>query len=177
MANTAGIPEKLTNFNLYNYDGSLEKQVGITGEVSLPTLEALTETISGAGILGEYDSVTPGHFGPTEIEIPYRLVGQQSLALAKNKVTTLIMRGAMQNTDISSSEIKQEQLKVMLKGTSKGITLGKAGIAKQMETTGKLEILYIKMEVAGFTILELDKQNFVFIVNGEDQLAEIKNMM
>ncbi|WP_397443927.1 phage major tail tube protein, partial [Peribacillus aracenensis] len=52
------IPEKVVNYNVYD---DTEKLVGLAGEVTLPNLEAMSETVSGAGILGEFDSVNPGH--------------------------------------------------------------------------------------------------------------------
>ena len=168
------IPEKIVNFNLYN---ETEKQIGITGEVKLPSLEAMTETISGAGIAGEYESATPGHFSSMEIEIPYRLVGAQALALMSSKYSTLFLRGAKQLSDISGGGIVTKPLKVTLKVSPKGMDLGKVAVGGLMETTGKLEVLYIKVETDDTVILELDKQNFIFVVNGVDQLAQIRGMM
>ena len=55
----AGIPEVIHDFNMYNTGNKL---VGITGEVPLPDLEAITATIAGAGLLGAYASPVPGHF-------------------------------------------------------------------------------------------------------------------
>lgn len=43
------IPEKINNYNIY-MDGRL---MGCSGEVTLPDFEAMTETISGPGLLGE----------------------------------------------------------------------------------------------------------------------------
>lgn len=63
------IPEKIVNYNVYD---DTNKLVAVTGEVTLPNLEPLTETVSGAGILGEYDSVSIGHFGPMSIELQFR---------------------------------------------------------------------------------------------------------
>ena len=45
-----GIPGVINNFNLYNNGTAL---VGLTGEISLPDFEGMTETLSGPGILGE----------------------------------------------------------------------------------------------------------------------------
>ena len=44
-----GIPGVINNFNLYNNGTAL---VGLTGEISLPDFEGMTETLSGPGILG-----------------------------------------------------------------------------------------------------------------------------
>lgn len=46
------IPERVVNYNVYD---DTEKLVGISGEIALPNFEAMTETISGAGIAGEYE--------------------------------------------------------------------------------------------------------------------------
>ena len=47
-----GIPEVLNDYNAYLSGNRL---VGTTGEVKLPDLEGLTETIKGCGILGEFE--------------------------------------------------------------------------------------------------------------------------
>ena len=65
----AGIPEIINDFNMYLSGNRL---VGMTGEVTLPDMEAITETISGPGILGEYESGSPGRFGSMEQEVPFR---------------------------------------------------------------------------------------------------------
>lgn len=55
--NALGIPGVINNFNLYN-DGTV--LVGLTGEISLPDFEGMTETLSGPGILGEIEEVIIG---------------------------------------------------------------------------------------------------------------------
>lgn len=57
--NALGIPGVINNFNLYN-DGTV--LVGLTGEISLPDFEGMTETLSGPGILGEIEEVIIGQF-------------------------------------------------------------------------------------------------------------------
>ena len=46
------IPEVLNHFNIYNGANAL---VGVSGEVELPELEAITDTVEGTGVLGEID--------------------------------------------------------------------------------------------------------------------------
>ena len=67
------IPSKINSYNVYN---DAERLIGVGNEVTLPDFEALAETISGAGILGELDDPTVGHFSNMEMEIPFRLVDQ-----------------------------------------------------------------------------------------------------
>ena len=73
MSNIAGIPEVIRDFNLYLTGNRLG---GTTGEVALPDFEAITATISGNGILGEYEAAVPGHFPSMAPEIPFRCINE-----------------------------------------------------------------------------------------------------
>ena len=174
MANVNPIPEKLVNYNVYL--GS-EKLVGLAAEVTLPNLEAMSETISGAGILGEYDSPTPGHFGSLSIELTFRVLFDKSFKLLNPSGETLIFRASQQHYDVASGQISHRGLKVTVKTLPKGVDLGKLAVGGATETKNTLEILYIKIEENGQTLLELDKLNFIYIVNGVDILANVRNQI
>lgn len=175
MAETINlIPEKIANYNLYN--GS-DKQVGITGEVKLPAFDFMTETISGAGILGEYESANIGHTGSIEVEIPYRTVTNQTLELIKNQYSTIFLRAAEQQNDVSGGGITTKSVKITFKGLPKNVDLGKVDVGKTMEASAKLEVIYFKYEVDGNILLEYDKLNMIYVVNGEDQLRAIRSMI
>ena len=73
-----GIPGVINNFNLYNNGTAL---VGLTGEISLPAFEGMTETLSGPGILGEIEEVIIGQFGSMELEIPFRILDEDAFKL------------------------------------------------------------------------------------------------
>ena len=60
-------------------------------------------------------------------------------------------------------------------GKAKTTTLGKVAKGKKMESEVELEILYIKVEINNAVVLELDKLNFVFVLNGKDMLAQIRS--
>lgn len=171
---TNSIPEKIINFNLYN---ELDKIVGVGAEVKLPNFEEMSETITGAGIGGEYESPTPGHFGSQEIEIPFRVLNESALDLMKKRMTTIFLRSAIQELNISTGEIVEKDFKVTIRGLHKGLDCGKAALGKSMEATCKMEVLYMKIESNGNTLLENDKLNMVHVVNGVDQLASIRGMI
>lgn len=172
MANP--IPEKVVNYNVYD---DTDKIVGVAAEVTLPTLENMSETVSGAGILGEYDSPTPGHFSSTTIEIPFRTIIDRSFSLLKNKGRSIVLRAAQQSYDVAQGKISTRGLKITLRGMPKGLELGKLGVGATTESKNTMEVVYIKIEENGKTLLELDKLNFIYIVNGEDVLAEIRSQI
>lgn len=168
------IPDKVVNFNVYNDE---EKLVGVSGEITLPNLEAMSETISGAGIAGEFESPTPGHFGSITVEIPFRTLFDQSFKLAVPGGQTITLRGSQQTYDVAAGSFDYRALKITLKVIPKGIDLGKLSIGKPTDTKDTLEILYIKIEENGTTLLEYDKLNFIYIINGVDVLAKVREQM
>jgi P2 family phage contractile tail tube protein len=168
------IPEKVVNYNVY-LEG--EKLVGVSGEVTLPNLEAMTETIGGAGIAGEFESATPGHFSSTQMEVPFRTILDPSFNLFTPEAKTLILRASQQSFDVSGGMVNHRGLKIILKVMPKGLDLGTMGVGKPTETKNTLEVLYIKIVEDGYTLLELDKLNFIFIVNGVDVFENIRDQI
>lgn len=168
------IPEKVSNYNVYNDN---DKLVGVSGEVTMPNLEAMTETLSGAGIAGEFESPTPGHFGSISIEIPFRVIYDTSFKMMVPKGQTIYLRASQQSYDVAGGEIKNRGLKITLKVMPKGIDLGTLGVGKITDTKNTLEVLYIKIEENGKTLLELDKLNFICVINGVDVLEDIRKQI
>ena len=167
------IPEKLTNFNVYDAGKRL---VGVTSELTLPNLEAMTETVSGAGIMGEYDSVTPGHFGSITAEMSFRTLYDENFSLLDPKGKTLIFRGSQQFNDTEKGLVNRA-LKITIRGKAKGVDLGKLGVGTPLETKIPFEVTYIKVEENNKVLLELDKLNYIYILNGVDVLKEIRNQI
>lgn len=168
------IPEKIAQFNVYENG---KKLVGLSGEITLPKLEAMAETISGAGILGEYDSVAIGHFGPISIELPFLRLYDENFVLMSPGPKHLVLRGAASFLNSETGAHEEEGLKITFKGTPKGLDLGKIGTNKPTETKNTLELMYIKIELGGKVLLELDKTNMIFILNGVDALASIRALI
>ena len=68
------IPTKINRYNVYNKGNRL---LGVGEEMTLPDFEPSSETVTGAGILGEIDDPTVGYFGNQELEIPFRLLDKE----------------------------------------------------------------------------------------------------
>lgn len=166
------IPTKINAYNVY-LDG--KKLIGVSDEVTLPNFEALTETLSGAGLLGEIDEPLLGHFGASEIEIPFRTLNDNMFKLA-NMQSAVNVTLRMSTQTINESNMNTDFLpsRVVIKGKNKALTGGKV---KQGSGTGsslKIEILYILIEFNKKPKFELDKLNFVYKVNGTDLLKKVR---
>lgn len=167
------IPTKINKYNLYN---EAERLLGVGDETTLPDFEAMSDTISGAGILGEIEDPTVGYFGNQEIEIPFRVVDKEAVDMMKmTKAVHLTLRGAQQTTD-SGGNIEFRQMRVVVRGRCKKFSPGKVKFGSAMDTKITLTILYIMIELDGEQLVELDKLNEVFKIRGEDIIAKIKEM-
>lgn len=94
------IPDKLHDFNVYS---NANKLIGISGEVKLPELAAMSETLSGPGIMGEIDSPTPGFFSGMEQEIPFRTLYEDMFSLMSPlDAVDITLRGAIQTIDTNN---------------------------------------------------------------------------
>ncbi len=167
------IPTKINKYNVYNAGDRL---LGMGDEMTLPDFESSSETVSGAGILGEIDDPTVGYFTNQEIEVPFRVLDQEATdMLDMTKAVQLTIRGAQQTTD-AQGNIEYRQLRVVVRGRAVKFSPGKLKAGSQMETKLAMTLLYILIELEGETLLELDKLNEVFKLRGQDVLAKIKEM-
>ena len=167
-------PEKVVNFNVY-YAG--QRQLGVASEITLPTLNAMVQTLSGAGMAGEIETANPGHFGPMQVEITWKAVIDRLFTLAQYRGATLTFRASQQHMDFSTGESVHRGLKITVKGSPKNIELGRLSAGLSTDSKNVLEVTYIKVEENGKEILELDKLAMIYRLNGVDQLAEIKSQL
>ena len=170
----AGIPEVIHDFNLYL---SGNKLGGVTGEVALPDFEAVTETISGAGILGEFESVIAGRYGSMEQEVPFRVINEDMFKLIDPTVPAeLTLRGAIQQTVKATGAVDYIGMRVVFRGRSKKIAIGTVKQGGPMDSSIALQLTYILIEMDGKSKVELDKINGVFKINGVDLLAKVHKL-
>lgn len=170
----AGIPEVINDFNIYRSGNRL---AGTTGEVPLPDFEAITATISGNGILGEYEAPVTGHYGSMEQEIPFRVINMDYFDLADPTVVQeLTLRGAIQTLDKATQATGEMGMRVVFRGRCKKFSPGTVKQREAMDGSITLEPTYILIELDGKEKVKLDKINNEFRINGVDKLAKIRQL-
>lgn len=168
-----GIPSKINLFNVYR-DGT--KLIGLSDEVTLPDFESNSESISGPGILGEIDDPTIGHFGSQEIEIPFRTFTEDTFNLiSPGEDVNLTLRGSIQVTT-STGSVDYVGTRVVVRGKCKSFTGGSMKQGAAMGSSVKLELTYILIELDGKSVVELDKINGVYKVNGIDIMLKARSL-
>lgn len=168
------IPEVMNNYNVYN--DRAKKLIGISGEVELPELEAITDTVEAAGVLGEVEDPVTGQFSSAKIKIPFSNLYEDIFTLMDTtNPPQLTLRGSMQVMNSSTGGTDYVPVKIVVRGKATTSSLGKLVKGKKGEPEIELEILYIKVMINNKTTLELDKLNFKFAINGKDMLAKIRS--
>lgn len=172
MAKQSLIPEIINNYNVY-VKGN--KCIGVTGATTLPTTDAITETINGAGILGTYETSVPGQFGSLEQEINFRNLDEDVFSIMDpSEPVAITMRGSEQLTNRSTGALTYRPIRIVERGRLKSFDPGKLENGKMMGSKVTLELFYYLIEVDGKVMLEYDKLNSVYKINGKDMLAKIK---
>jgi uncharacterized protein len=167
MAKT--IPARLNDYAIYASKNGRLTPMG-TATVTLPAIEALTDTIKGAGMLGEADVPTVGHFGSMQIELEWNTVTGMSLELAPGTQQDIVIRSRMQLA--SSTGHAFESMRIYATVQPKNIDLGSLEIGSATGTTNALECMAIKVNVDNVDKIEIDKINKVYKVNGRSVLPE-----
>ena len=137
----------------------------------------MSETVKGAGIAGEIDAPTTGHFGSMEVTLNWRTLNKSNVALMAPKVFNLDLRGVQEVYDSSNKTIRQQSVKCVIAGRPKELSLGKFDVNASTGTSNKLEVIYIKVDVDGKTVLEIDKYNYICNIDGQDYMGEIREAL
>jgi P2 family phage contractile tail tube protein len=166
------IPERLSNFRCYAGKTSLE-QFGLS-DIELPKFESLTENIAGAGIAGEYESVVLGHFKSMVVKLKWLAVNAAGVLLLQPVVQDFDFRGSVQMQDTSLRALVTKPVRVTCSGQVKGMSLGKFEPGKRMDNDVDIEVGAISVFVDDIALVELDKFNMIFKVNGFDYLRSVR---
>lgn len=167
------VPEKLISFRVYEDGADL---LGVA-DAELPSLKAMTEEVKGAGIAGKVDSPVLGHYDSMTIKLSWRTVTRPTVSLAQPKVHSLDLRGAIQVMNAGAGEYKVVPLKVAVRCIPKDTGLGKLDVGAKSDASNEFEVVYIKVTLDGETVLEIDKYNYICIIDGVDFLKQVREAL
>ncbi|HOV79364.1 MAG TPA: phage major tail tube protein [Bacillota bacterium] len=167
------VPEKLINFRVYE-DGA--DYLGVA-DVELPAIEAMTETVKGAGIAGEVESPVLGHFGSMSLKINWRVVTRPTVHLAQQRTHSLDLRGAIQVQNAGTGEYRVAPMKVAVRCIPKKTELGKLDVGATSDAANEFEVTYINVSLDGKKILEIDKYNYICVIDGVDYLKKVREAL
>ena len=166
----------LQNYEVYWENEGSERLLG-TASVDLPEFEFMTSDLKGAGILGEFSMPVVGHFSSQSMTLHWRTLHEDVTMLTAPIAHHLTLRGAIQNLDAGRGVMRVSPIKINVVGLPKKSALGKLEPGEQTESENEIEVLYLKMTADNEEILEFDKLNHVFKVNGVDYTEDMRSAL
>ena len=168
----ARIPDKLIGYRLYK-----EGDFIATADVELPDIEFMTETLSGAGIAGEIETPALGQISSMTTTINFRTPGAAQIDFLEPRGTMIDLRGSIQEYDSSTGRIETKGVKLSMSVLPKKSGLGKFEVGATTDSNLELEVTYLKLFIGNKEVLEIDKTNYIYKVNGKDYLEEVREQL
>ena len=165
------VPEMLQDAHVY-WDGE-NNMIGIAN-VDMPELTSSTTSITGTGLAGEIDAPVHGHFDSMEMTLNWRTPHTSGLRMVGGAVVALDIYGSIQSMDSGASEHVEEQIIVTVRGRAKSYAPGTFEARNTTDSSNTIEVHYIKVDIAGSTVVEIDKYNYKCVVNGVDFMAQVR---
>ena len=162
---------------LYDRTSGVPRLLSDAASITLPEISLLTETIKGIGINGEIDLPTYGQLGAMEVEISNNNLSRETVRTFGQKTQHLEHRWASQDIATVSGETKVIGKKAIMKLIPKRLSLGSIESNKAEEASTKFECIYLKYVVGNDVLIEIDKMNDRFIVDGVDYSAATRNVL
>lgn len=161
--------------NFAVYEDSTEF-VGLA-KVTLPDLTALTQSISGAGIAGNVESVLLGHFEAMTLGLSFRNTTKQVIRLAEPRRHNIDLRIAQQDENTVKGAIETRSVKHVLAVIPKSTKGGTVAPASPTDGSGEYAVRYWANYIDGKKVLEIDPLNFICFINGVDYLASVRKAL
>ena len=162
---------------LYDRTSSVPRLLDDAASVTLPEIALLTETIKGIGVNGEIDMPTYGQVGAMEVEITNNNLSRDTVRTFRQQTQHLEHRWATQVLDPASGETKVVGKKAIMKLIPKSLNLGSIESNKAEEAPSKFECIYLKYVVGNDVLVEIDKLNDKFIIDGVDYSNAIRSVL
>lgn len=149
-----------------------------TATVQLPSLEMASDPLKGAGIAGEMSSITPGHFGPMTVTLNWRSrPTPESIQLMQPKLHLMEFREAVHAFNRVKNEYEEIGKKIIIRAIPKKFDLGKLETGVTIDSNIELDTNYLKFIDSGRTLIEIDKVNNIYVVDGVDYRAKVRSLL
>ncbi|HOP33230.1 MAG TPA: phage major tail tube protein [Candidatus Hydrothermia bacterium] len=168
-------PNVLNDANLY-VDGA--NWLG-KAEVAIPEIAHKVVDMQVMGVAGGMEVPLVGHIDKLKGTIKFKSVDKEALkVLFDSSYSPLLdIRAAIQKYNTQTGKIDYFPIKVSIKGFFNKVKLLAFKQGSDETSDIEYEANYLKIEVSGEEILEIDKFSYVYRVAGKDLLAEVREAL
>jgi len=148
-----------------------------SSDLALPTVEKLTDTISGSGIMGEIDLPSFGQVGSMTFTINNRADNAHYAMLSRPGEIKFEVVWVTDVFDTAGNRIGLQQNKLFMSGVSKSYNMGAVNVNAAADGSSEFEIFSLRKVVDGKEVLLIDKFNYKYVVNGVDYYAGLRTAL
>lgn len=168
---TNKIPELINDMRVY-LEGA-DDLISVK-TMELPKFESATEDITGIGVAGTISAPVLGHFGSMETTLEWQVPTKTSTQLYAGKTVSLDGYADIQGFDGGETAYTHDQYHVTIRGRVKSHEPGTLEAQKAMNSKTTIETHYIKIELGGSTLAEVDKYGYKCVIGSTDLLEEVR---
>ena len=168
---TNKVPEGINDVRVY-INGS--DSAVTASKIELPEIKNLTADVTGIGLAGKIEAPIQGHFDSMECTISWQVPTVDNAQLFGGEAISIEAYADVQGFDGGESRYTHDQFRVAMRGRIKSHKPGslEAGSTSDAETV--IEVHYVKEEMSGKTLAEIDKYGYKCVINGNDIMAPIR---
>jgi hypothetical protein len=148
-----------------------------SSDLQLPSIEKLTDTIKGAGIMGEVDMPTFGQIGSMTFTVNNRADNPQYAILSRPGEIKFEVVWVTDVFDSNQVRVGLQQNKVFMTGVNKKYDMGKLEVNAGADGSSEFEIYHLRKVVDGKEVLLIDKFNYKYVINGVDYMAALRTAL
>lgn len=162
--------EAYIGFEVYENSRDL---IGVA-KAKLPDIKFLTQTLTGAGVAGNIESVLKGMTDSMSLGLEFISATDSAVNLCSPVKHTLDMRVAEQRWDTVAARSEVAGVKYVLVVIPKSFTPGQVAPASPADASGEYAVYYYAAYKAGKQLWEIDPYNYICKINGVDYMKEVR---
>ncbi len=171
MANIVAQGIGVVNFEVYLKGTS--RLLGMAN-VELPNIEYETIEMKGAGLMGTLTMPVRGNLNSLEMKLTWRTLEKAAAEITKHESISLSLYSDQEHYDGGTGKFSDPSHHIEVVGVPKTLNLGKWEPSSTVDAETTLEVVTMTYRISNKTVLEFDKLNYVFKINGADQTAAYK---
>jgi hypothetical protein len=166
-------PESYINFEVYK---DSKMFCGVT-KATLPNVQFIQQTVSGAGIGGNVETILPGMTEAMSLTLNFRTVTDNAIDLCQPKLHNIDLRIAEQIGDTVNGTKNIICDKYVMSVMPKQTSLGNVAPASPADASGEYSVQVFKGYKAGKLVFDIEPYNYKCIINGTDYLAAVRKAL
>ena len=167
------VDQAVINFACYE---DAKDFLGMTS-VTLPDVDFIVATVSGAGIAGNVEAPIIGHMNAMTAQLKFRTFSAESLKLQEPREHNIDLRAPQQVYEPIAGVYKTQSVKHVLVLVPKTLSNGNIAPASPTDGSGSYAVRRWVTYIDDAKVMELDPYNYICEVNGVDYLSDTRKAL